>query len=49
MSVKNSTFLDLKNLTFALIGREYLSDTAQFARLVALWNQGAKKAYRASN
>ena len=49
MSVKNSTFLDLKNLTFALIGREYLSATAQFARLVALWNQGAKKAYRASN
>ena len=49
MSLKNSTFLDLKNLTFALIGREYASDTAQFARLVALWNQGAKRAYRASN
>ena len=49
MSVKNSTFLDLKNLTFALIGREYLSTSAQFGRLVALWNQGAKRAYRASH
>lgn len=49
MSLKNSTFLDLKNLTFALIGREYLSSTAQFGRLVALWNQGAKRAYRASH
>jgi hypothetical protein len=49
MSLKNSTFLDLKNLTFALIGREYLNTTAQFGRLVALWNQGAKRAYRASH
>jgi hypothetical protein len=49
MSIKNSTFLDLKNLTFALIGREYLNTTAQFGRLVALWNQGAKRAYRASH
>ena len=49
MSIKNSTFLDLKNLTFALIGREYINTTAQFARLVALWNQGAKRAYRASH
>ena len=46
MSLKNDTFADLKNLTFALIGREYADTTASFGRLKSLWNYAAKKAYR---
>jgi hypothetical protein len=46
MSLKNDTFADLKNLTFALIGREYEDTSASFGRLKSLWNFAAKKAYR---
>lgn len=49
MALQNDTFVDLKNLTFALIGREYADTTASFGRLKALWNYAAKKAYRATN
>ena len=49
MSLKNDTFADLKNLTFALIGREYADTTASFGRLKSLWNYAAKKAYRQTN
>lgn len=49
MSLKNDTFADLKNLTFALIGREYADTTASFTRLKSLWNYAAKKAYRQSD
>jgi hypothetical protein len=49
MATSNATFQELKDLTFALIGREYASTSAAFKRLVSLWNQGAKRAYRASN
>lgn len=49
MATSNATFQELKDLTFALIGREYTSTSASFKRLVSLWNQGAKRAYRASN
>jgi hypothetical protein len=46
MALKNDTFGDLKNLTFALIGREYADSTASYGRLKTLWNYAAKKAYR---
>lgn len=49
MALKNDTFGDLKNLTFALIGREYADTTASYGRLQSLWNYAAKKAYRQSN
>ena len=49
MSTQNATLQELRDLTFALIGREYTSTSAAFRRLVSLWNQGAKRAYRASN
>ena len=49
MSVKNATFGELQELTFALIGRNYESTSAAFGRIVSLFNQGAKRAYRASN
>ncbi len=49
MALQNDTFGDLKNLTFALIGREYADTTASYTRLKSLWNYAAKKAYRASN
>lgn len=49
MSVKDSTFSDLKDLTFALIGREYTSSSNQYKRIVSLLNQGARTAYKASN
>lgn len=49
MALQDDTFGDLKNLTFALIGREYASTTASYTRLKSLWNYAAKKAYRASN
>jgi hypothetical protein len=49
MALQNDTFVDLKNLTFALIGREYADTTASFGRLKALWNYAAKKAYRQTN
>ena len=49
MALQNDTFVDLKNLTFALIGREYADTTASFGRLKSLWNYAAKKAYRQTN
>tara|TARA_R110000787_G_scaffold140849_1_gene254418 strand:- start:1662 stop:2366 length:705 start_codon:yes stop_codon:yes gene_type:complete len=49
MALQNDTLADLKNLTFALIGREYADTTASFGRLKALWNYAAKKAYRQTN
>lgn len=49
MALQNDTFGDLKNLTFALIGREYADTTASFGRLKSLWNYAAKKAYRQTN
>ena len=49
MSVKDSTFSELKDLTFALIGREYTDSSNQYKRIVSLFNQGARRAYRASN
>ncbi len=49
MALQNDTFGELKNLTFALIGREYADTTASFGRLKSLWNYAAKKAYRQSN
>ena len=49
MATSNSKFIELQNLTFALIGREYAFDSASFKRLVTLFNQGAQRAYRASN
>lgn len=49
MALQDDTFGDLKNLTFALIGREYASTSASFTRLKSLWNFSAKKAYRASD
>lgn len=49
MSLKNDTFADLKNLTFALIGREYADTTASFGRLRSLWNYAAEKAFRQSD
>ena len=49
MALQDDTFGDLKNLTFALIGRDYASTTASYTRLKSLWNYAAKKAYRASN
>ena len=49
MSLQDSTLAELKDLTFALIGREYASTSNSYARINALWNYSAKKAYRASN
>lgn len=49
MALQDDTFGDLKNLTFALIGREYASTSSSFERLKSLWNYAAKKAYKASN
>lgn len=49
MSLQDSTLSDLKNLTFALIGREYTNTSASYGRLNSLWNYSASKAYRASN
>jgi len=49
MALQNDTFGELKNLTFALIGREYADTTASYGRLQSLWNYAAKKAYRQSN
>ena len=49
MALTNDTFADLKNLTFALIGREYADGTASLTRLKSLWNYAAKKAYNQTN
>lgn len=49
MALQNDTFGELKNLTFALIGREYADTTASYGRLKSLWNYAAKKAYRQTN
>lgn len=56
MALKQGTFKELYELTFALIGRNYTTnvtnnafDSSQFARIVSLFNQGARQAYRASN
>jgi len=49
MALQDSTLAELKDLTFALIGREYADTSNSYARLNALWNYSAKKAYKASN
>jgi len=46
MALQTSTLQDLMDLTFALIGREYANTSASYARINALWNQGAKMAYK---
>ena len=49
MSLQDSTLQELKDLTFALIGREYTTTSASYTRINSLWNYSANKAYRASN
>ena len=49
MSLQDSTLGELKDLTFALIGREYTTTSASYGRIIALWNYAANKAYKASN
>ena len=49
MALQNSTLEELKDLTFALIGREYTDTSASYKRLNSLWNYAAKKAYMATN
>lgn len=49
MALSNSNIQELRDLTFALIGREYESTSASYARLNSLWNYAAKKAHRATN
>ncbi len=49
MSLQDSTLQELKDLTFALIGREYTTTSASYGRINSLWNYAANKAYRASN
>ena len=49
MALTNDTYLNLKDLTFALIGREYAEGTASLNRLKSLWNYAAKKAYNQTN
>lgn len=49
MSLQDSTLKELKDLTFALIGREYTTTSASYGRINSLWNYAANKAYRASN
>ena len=49
MALSNSTVQELRDLTFALIGREYDTTTASYGRINTLWNYAATKAYRASN
>jgi len=49
MALQNSTIQELRDLTFALIGREYANTSAIYARLISLWNYAANKAHRASN
>ena len=49
MALQDSTLEELRNLTFALIGREYTNTSASYKRINSLWNYAAKKAYMASN
>ena len=49
MALQNSTLQELRDLTFALIGREYTNTSASYARITSLWNYAANKAYRATN
>lgn len=49
MSLQDSTLQELKDLTFALIGREYTTTSASYGRINSLWNYAANKAHRASN
>ena len=49
MALQDSTLQELKDLTFALIGREYANTTASYGRINSLFNFSAQKAYRASN
>jgi len=49
MALQNSTIQELRDLTFALIGREYANTSASYARLISLWNYAANKAHRATN
>ena len=49
MALQNSTLQELRDLTFALIGREYANTSASYARITSLWNYAAQKAYRATN
>ena len=49
MALSNSTVQELRDLTFALIGREYDTTAASYGRINTLWNYAATKAYRASN
>ena len=49
MALQDSTLQELKDLTFALIGREYTDTSASYKRINSLWNYAAKKAYKATN
>ena len=49
MALQDSTLEELRNLTFALIGREYANTSASYKRINSLWNYAAKKAYMATN
>ncbi len=49
MALQDSTLGELKDLTFALIGREYTATSASYGRIIALLNYAANKAYKASN
>ena len=49
MALQNSTLKQLRDLTFALIGREYANTSASYGRINSLWNYAAQKAYNATN
>ena len=49
MALQNSTLKQLRDLTFALIGREYANTSASYGRLNSLWNYAAQKAHNATN
>lgn len=49
MSLENSKLQELRDITFALIGRDYANTSASYKRLNSLWNYAAKKAYMATN
>lgn len=46
---QSSSLLELKDLTFALIGRDYETTSAGYKRINSLWNYSANKAYKATN
>jgi hypothetical protein len=49
MALQNSTLKQLRDLTFALIGREYTDTSASYGRINSLWNYAAQKAHNSTN